>query len=168
MFYLIRFFDFSKNIEFPSYKGTIFSSNIKETWRKKDAYVFGVLMQGGFHRNKGPAIIYKNGFKSWYHYAIEYRKNDTGYSIETLDAFDGVLPHSYSDNPSIVYNNGTKEWHKSGFLHRYEKPAIEYSNGDVEYWYYGQRHRKDGPAVIIGNKQYWFEKDNFVKLKVLK
>jgi hypothetical protein len=70
------------------------------------------FLNGKFHREDGPAIIYPNGDKEWYINGVLHR--DDGPAIET--AFGKI-----------------KEWYVNGLLHRVDGPAIEYSN-EIKHW----------------------------------
>ena len=139
-----------------------------ESWykQKNDA---DIRHNKQLHRKLGPALLTQRGSELWYAYGLEYR-----FSITWFENFEfcnetyrvngnKLIEESFFDFPAIAYNNGTKIWMFNGFLHRAGRPAIIYQNGDEEWWYFGKRHRNKGPAVIYGNKQYWFERGEFIK-----
>ena len=107
-----------------------------------------------------PAIEYVNGEKRWYKNHLRHRDNN-------LPAVEFANGHKewWEKDVRYYFANGTKEFrdffHKQ--LHRHNGPAGEYSNGALEYWICGERHRTDGPAVIYGDKQYFFERGEFIK-----
>ena len=135
----------------------------RRVWRKN----------GRLHRdNFKPAIVFF-GKDIYYLEAVRFMLNEEKDCLETVavsyhdssSAFSLVY-NSYGNSPAKIYKNGTKEWYYMGNLHQENAPAVIYPNGDVEYWYFGYRHRNDGPAVIIGNKQYWFDSGNFIKIEI--
>ena len=114
------------------------------------------------HRLKAPAVKEIDGYNiffTWYFDGMPYTEHkDYWEAIERTGEIKG-------DFPKIIWKNGAKEWRGSflGVLHRFFEPAVIYPNGDKEWWYNGMRHRVGGPAVIIGNKQYWFNRGEFIK-----
>ena len=143
---------------------------------------------GRFHRIKGPALECPSGSETFW-YASRMKKNGKRnipiYYDRVVEAWfkngefhrESCLPAvKFSNNYEhfwengiqykfLEYENGTKEycdWQNR--LHRENEPAVIYPNGDCEYWQYGSRHRNDGPAVIYGDKQYWFENGEFLKI----
>lgn len=69
-----------------------------------------------YHREDGPAIEHKSGFKEWYQYGKRHRVGGP--------AYDSLL---------------NKEWYINGKLHRLDGPAIEWSSGYKEWHYEGER-----------------------------
>ena len=142
------------------------SLQMYKVWKKKEDTLIWHL-----HRKSVPKPCYEhsNGVVEWWYEGMKYEVCYTEFSkeIKVVIGFktDYIYTnHSYNDCPSVIYDNGTKEWHFYGRLHRPDNlPAIEYPNGDKEYWYDGKRHRDDGPAVIYGDKQYFFERGEFIK-----
>lgn len=64
------------------------------------------------HREDGPAIEWKNGYKAWYQNGERHRVG----------------------GPAVEWANGYKEWYSNGRLHRVDGPAVEYFNG-LKSWY---------------------------------
>ena len=72
------------------------------------------------HRLDGPAVINKNGDKSWYKNGLLHRE----------------------DGPAIEWKNGDKSWYKNGLLYREDGPAIEWKDGDKSWYLNGFEHSK--------------------------
>ena len=72
-------------------------------------------LNGGYHREDGPAIEYPNGSKSWFLNGKYHRE----------------------DGPAIECSNGYIAWYVNGKCHREDGPAIEYPNGTKEWWLNG-------------------------------
>jgi hypothetical protein len=77
----------------------------------------GWYMNGKFHKNGGPAVIFANGDEYWY-------INDK---------------YHRDDGPAIIHNNGYKAYYLNGKIHRLDDPAIIHEDGREEYWEYGMR-----------------------------
>ena len=133
--------------------------------------------KGRFHREDGPAIIYKDGTKKWYKHGLLHRE----------------------DGPAVIYSNGFKKWYldgieyskkefeeeicielkypqidplgnqvwrnKKGKYHRENGPAVICKDGTKEWYLNGIRHNLNGPAVIYSNgfKEYWIDGEEFTK-----
>jgi hypothetical protein len=82
-------------------------------------------LNGQFHREDGPAVVYADGHKEWWVHGQRHRE----------------------DGPAIEWPNGDKWWYLHGQLHRPDGPAIERADGSKEWWLHGKNHREDGPAV---------------------
>ena len=108
------FFDTMWNYTCPNLHGRCVGiwQNVKIHW-----------LDGQYHRNlkeRGPAIEYLDGFKSWYVEGKWHRE----------------------DGPAIEWANGDKEWYFHNQRHRLEGPAFEYANNDYllnEYWEFGKK-----------------------------
>lgn len=74
-------------------------------------------LNGDYHRENGPAIIYDDGSKFWYLNGEPHRE----------------------DGPAIEYFDGSKYWYLNGQRHREDGPAVERPNGAVEYWLNGKQ-----------------------------
>ncbi len=72
--------------------------------------------QGKFHREDGPAIIYKFGYKAW---RIDGRYHRIG-------------------GPAIEWSNGDKYYLVNGVRHREDGPAVECIDGYKGYWLIGK------------------------------
>ena len=89
-------------------------------------------INGQYHRENGPAIIFENGDAYWF--------------------INGKLHRE--DGPAIENSNGSKEWFVNGKLHREDGPAIQglYSN---EWYFLGKLQRKESlrnlymPYIIL-------------------
>ncbi len=68
-------------------------------------------LNGGLHREDGPAYEEANGYKSWWWNDKRHRE----------------------DGPAIEYASGSKIWWLNGKLHREDGPAYEGTNGDKEW-----------------------------------
>jgi hypothetical protein len=64
------------------------------------------------HREDGPAVVHKNGTRSWW-------KHGQRHCV---------------DSPAIEWDDGVKEWYLNGKCHREDGPAMECANG-TKYWY---------------------------------
>lgn len=69
-----------------------------------------------FHRDDGPAIIHKDGSKSWY---VNGEANDP--KNPSVFFANGIFlwyrfNHHRSDGPSEVRPNGYKEWYEDGSI----------------------------------------------------
>jgi hypothetical protein len=65
-----------------------------------------------YHREDGPAIEGRDGYKAWYLNGKRHRE----------------------DGPAVEWACGSKYWYLNGELHREDGPAIEYASGTKE-WY---------------------------------
>lgn len=133
----------------------------RRVWRKN----------GRLHRdNFKPAIVFYDRTRKDIYYlgSIRFMLNEEQDCLETITVSyhdSSMVYSSYGNNPAKICKNGTKEWYYMGNLHQENAPAVIYPNGDQEYWLFGLRHRDDGPAVIYGNKKYWFDSGNFMKME---
>jgi len=119
-----------------------------------------------FHRDDGPAVIYRSGSKAWYKNGKLHHRVDGPTIIYSNGGKawykNGELHRD--DGPAVIYSDGTKEWYKNGERHRDDGPAIIYSNGSKEWYKNGERHREDGPAVIYSDgSKVWYK--NGVRIK---
>ena len=73
-------------------------------------------LNGCFHREDGPAVIYSTGRKEWMINSKRHRE----------------------DGPAIICEDGSKEWYINGMRHRTDGPAIIYPNGRKEWWINGK------------------------------
>ena len=90
---------------------------------------------GSYHREDGPAVIWKNGNTQWY--------------------FNGKCHRE--DGPAIELVGGTKKWYINDKCHRIDNPAIEWCDGAKSWYLNDKRHRLDGPAYLCYNgEKYWF------------
>ena len=64
------------------------------------------------HCDDGPALVWPNGRKDWYHRGLHHRVG----------------------GPAIIYANGGMLWYQNGKLHRDDGPAVVYTDGS-KYWY---------------------------------
>ena len=74
-----------------------------------------------YHREDGPAVIWKDGSQFWYLNGDYHRKN----------------------GPAIIWKDGSKHWYKNGVPHRENGPAVIRSNGVVEYWLEGIPYKNE-------------------------
>lgn len=91
--------------------------------------------RGQLHRVYGPAVVHRDGSRSWYQNGWRHR----------IGA------------PAVERADGGRAWYQNGQRHRLDGPAIEYSDGSRAWWQNGQRHRLDGPAIewAKGSK-FWY------------
>ena len=76
-------------------------------------------LDGKYHADEWPAILYNDGTEKWYQFGEYHRDN----------------------GPAVIWPDGTQYWYKHGLLHREDGPAvIEYNNGTIyhEYWLNGK------------------------------
>ena len=71
---------------------------------------------GKYHREDGPAIIWKNGTQEWFLHGKRHR----------------------TDGPAIVYADGTEAWYLHDKRHRTDGPAVIRPDGTKE-WYLNDR-----------------------------
>lgn len=72
---------------------------------------------GEFHRDDGPAVIYKDGSQHWYFHGQRHRIG----------------------GPAVIEASGTEHWYLCGKAHRIDGPAIIFANGDKRWYVYGER-----------------------------
>lgn len=77
---------------------------------------------GKFHREDGPAVIYKNDHHKDYH-ELWYK--------------DGKLHRE--NGPAVVYPNEVQKWYKDGKLHREDGPAVVFFDGRQEWYKNGEK-----------------------------
>jgi len=75
------------------------------------------LLNNLLHREDGPAIECKQGYKAWYLYGEFHREGNL---------------------PAVINSNGSKWYYVHGKLHREDGPAVEYSDGDKYYFLNGK------------------------------
>jgi hypothetical protein len=71
---------------------------------------------GDRHRENGPAVILKSGFKSWWINGKRHRE----------------------DGPAVIHQNGDKSWWINGKRHREDGPAVIHQNGDKSWYMYNK------------------------------
>jgi len=91
-------------------------------WRNKE---------NKLHRTDGPAVIKKDGYKSWWINGKKHRE----------------------DGPAIERPDGTKFWYIEGKTHREDGPAIEWSNGKKEWRLKGKLLTKHQFDKRVGNSK---------------
>jgi hypothetical protein len=69
-------------------------------------------LNGQYHREDGPAIIFPDGTQTWWLNDKRHRE----------------------DGPAIIHPNGSQEWWLNGKRHREDGPAIIYPDG-TQSWY---------------------------------
>ena len=69
------------------------------------------FLNGQYHREDGPAIIYADGAQYWYLNDQLHRE----------------------DGPAIIYADGSQSWYLNGQYHREDGPAVILANGS-QYW----------------------------------
>lgn len=105
-------------------------------------------LNGKYHREDGPAIIWGTKCEEWYLNGKPHRE----------------------DGPSFIgYKNKHYEWKINGKLHREDGPAVEHADGTREWWLNGKKHRLEGPAYTsklkchFENPQYWINGKHITK-----
>jgi len=91
----------------------------------KKEYSTGIkyrLQNGNLHREDGPAVEWKNGYKAWY--------------------INGIL-HRELNLPAIEWSNGDKSYLVNGVYHREDGPAIEHIDGFKSYFIHGKPLSKE-------------------------
>ena len=86
--------------------------------RKNGPAITGLFVEcyckyGKFHREKYPAVIWKDGLLEWY---LDDKR------------------HREDGRPAVIWSDGTKEYWVNGLRHRVDGPAIEYASGE-KYWF---------------------------------
>lgn len=162
---------FRENCELPTYM------------TKKDGVVY--MKNGLLHRVGAPAVIERNGHKTWCFEGKVHRDDDLP-AVESEKCQQWVkhgVTHRDNDQPAVIskygkvwYINGKKHrendlpaveaenyklWCKDNVLHRDDdKPAVIFNNGQQEWWKHGKRHRDNElPAIIVpnGHSEYWVD-----------
>jgi hypothetical protein len=95
------------------------STNPKKRRPKLAKKINGIKMawtlDGKYHADEWPAIVYEDGTEKWYQHG-EYHR-------------DG--------GPAVSYLDGTQYWYQHGKIHREDGPAVtECTNGKSEYEYW--------------------------------
>lgn len=94
-------------------------------------------LNGGLHREDGPAFECANGRRQWWLNGKWHRE----------------------DGPAVELENGTRQWYLNDQRHREVEPAYEYADGSREWWLNGGLHREDGPAIewVEGTREWWLK-----------
>jgi hypothetical protein len=78
-------------------------------------------LNGQYHREDGPAIIYPDGTQEWY--------------------INGKLHRE--DGPAVIYPDGTKKWYLNDEFHREDGPAIIWPDGTQRWYLNGKNITKE-------------------------
>jgi hypothetical protein len=79
-------------------------------------------LNGLFHREDGPAVIYEDESKKYWYKNGKMHKED---------------------GPAVIYKDESKKfWYKKGKMHREDGPAVEWANGDKEWYLEGIQYTK--------------------------
>ena len=78
--------------------------------------------EGGFHRDNGPAKIYRDGAEEYFQHGSLHRL----------------------DGPAYIGSNGYKEYWVNGRLHREDAPAVIHEDGKEDYYEHGEPY--SGPS----------------------
>jgi len=134
--------------------------NGKSKGHIRDDYIV-FKRDGLFHRDDGPAVIYKQGAKYYYKNG-EYHKED-GPAVMNTDSIQYYINGKLhrEDGPAIMKSNGIN-YYINGKLHREDGPAIMKSNGDVQYYLNGVKYSDYDYNQIQFEK---YKKDNKLQLK---
>lgn len=117
-------------------------------------------LNGEYHREFGPAVIYSCGTKEWWVDGKLHRRD--GPAVEDVDGIQKWYVHGKlhrTDGPAVKYADGSNLWYLHGEYHREDGPAITYVNGPKEWWSHGKRHRIGGPAIedADGTVGWWVD-----------
>jgi hypothetical protein len=74
-------------------------------------------LNGGLHRDLGPAIEWIHDGLSWYQHGRLHRVG----------------------GPARIYENGERKYFQNDLLHREDGPAAIFPDGKEEYWIYGKK-----------------------------
>lgn len=88
-----------------------------------------------YHREDGPAIIYKDGDQYWYY-------NDKRHRV---------------GGPAVEYTDGSFLWYKHGVFHREDGPAVKLNN-ELHWFYNGKKidcHSTEEFLRIVKLKAFW-------------
>lgn len=88
------------------------TKNERTLWFNEDKHL---------HREDGPAVIYKNGYKEWRINGLYHRE----------------------DGPAVTRYDGAKYWYKNGKCHREDGPAIIFKDGNKEWWLNNERYAEE-------------------------
>jgi hypothetical protein len=107
----ISWFQESPTFINPYFTGCIEYPNGDRSW----------YLNGGYHREDGPAIEFESGSCEWYIHGLLHR----------------------DDGPAIELSNGSKFWYNQGKLHRVDGPAIEWNDGNKEWYLNGMDYSQE-------------------------
>ena len=93
-------------------------------------------VNGAYHREDGPAVIYPDGRQVWHRHG---------------------RPHRIG-GPAIL-NGESERWYENGQQHRLDGPAVTLHNGERLWFVRGRQHRVNGPAVesVNGSREWWVD-----------
>jgi len=74
-------------------------------------------LNGKWHRDDGPAVIWAGGTQEWYKNGKNHRE----------------------DGPAVIWADGTQHWYKNDNWHREDGPAIIWADGTQEWWINGKQ-----------------------------
>lgn len=108
------------------------------------------FVDGKYHREDGPALIWRSGRREWWIKDRRHRKN----------------------GPAIVDKN-YRAWYVNGQFHRENGPAIIHYYPRVkkfhkEWWVNDKKHRLDGPAVEYPDRKQskaWYYHGQYINVK---
>jgi hypothetical protein len=78
-------------------------------------------LNGGLHREDGPAREWADGSREWWLNGLQHR----------------------TDGPAVEYADGDRSWYLNGQLHRENGPAIEWADGWREWWLNGDQYTEE-------------------------
>ena len=88
---------------------------------------------GEFHREDGPAIIFRDIYIAWYKNGKLHRE----------------------DGPAEIELNGAKVWYSEGKIHKEDGPAVIYPNNGEKYWFInGEQYDKTDPIFDEAREKY--------------
>ena len=114
-------------------------------------------LNGQYHRDGGPAIIFVDGTLEWWKHGDLHREDGPAKEFPdgTLEWWINGKLHR-DDGPAAINYEGelVSEWYQNGKLHRDDGPAVTYKDGE-EWYQNGELHREDGPAVTTNGQKLW-------------
>ena len=84
----------------------------------EDFYRKEWVLNKKYHRDGGPAIIWRDGTQHWYQNGERHREN----------------------GPTIIHPNGIQSWHVNGKVHRTDGPATIWSDGSQRWFLKGKNY----------------------------
>ena len=77
-------------------------------------------LNGQFHREDGPAVIFPSGTQQWYKNGKLHRE----------------------DGPALIHSDGSQFWYLNGYRHREDGPAVTRHDGRIEWYLNGIKQDK--------------------------
>lgn len=112
----------------------------------------------GFHRDGGPARIFKSEKQEYYQNGKLHREDGPAVIDKVNNEFIWYyLDKIHRDDGPAIISKYQELWYQFGVLHREDGPAMTKSSGETRYYQHGKLHREGGPAVERpdGQKLYY-------------